>query len=112
MKWPASITIMRHDVSAYNALKIRRKKDSDYVRFETLYDKSERSAREQRELETLARVMHERYSLNRSDAKTPLEDCHSPTAEKVGRELQSLVHLPDVIFVSPYKRTKHTFKGL
>ncbi|MDP2598361.1 MAG: histidine phosphatase family protein [Candidatus Liptonbacteria bacterium] len=112
MKWPASITFMRHDVSSYNALKESRRRDPDYVRFEALYEKPELSATESRELETLARLMHERHSLHRSDADTSLVDCQSPTAAKVGQKLKNLIKLPDAIFVSPYKRTRHTFAGL
>lgn len=118
MKWPVELTIVRHDVSVFNAMKKRREADPDYKRMRELYDKDygNVSAKVQkREAAELLRLCHQltaRYGLKRGDWDTPLADPQSPLGQQVGRALPAHIKLPDVIYVSPYERTLHTLKGI
>ncbi|HEY1074627.1 MAG TPA: histidine phosphatase family protein [Patescibacteria group bacterium] len=108
IKWPASITLMRHAVSAYNDLKRQWVGDPDYERFVTLYNTDFHNPETLR----LARVIKSRYALGCSDADTPATKAGLEDALITGSRLHEVMELPTTIFVSPYKRTKQTLAAV
>ncbi len=108
MKWPQYLAMMRHDISAYNELKERKNKNFLYRRFLKKFEQDFSGE----ETKKLADVLWEKYRLGVGDHNTPLVDSESKKAESVGKKLRNEIELPDVIFVSPYERTKNTFEGL
>ena len=103
MKWPDSVTLVRHDRSVYNALRDKKKGSELYHRFLAAFEKDSNSD----ETKALALEVQEMFSLGMGDAETPLEDDEGRQAYDTGVALSS-GKTPDVIFVSPYKRTIHT----
>jgi probable phosphoglycerate mutase len=108
IKWPTWIKLIRHDVSAYNVLKEKKKGIELYQRFLEAYNRDKTAA----DTRALAQEVFEKLSLGVSDAKTPLADTEGRRAWEVGKALQKEGDLPDVIFVSPYLRTKLTLKNI
>ncbi len=109
MKWPASITMVRHGESAYNALRARKEKDPDYARFVALYSKDYTS----KECQDLAEEMWQRHRMPFSDYETPLSDKGCTQGFKTGAVLKDEVRFkPDVILVSPYLRTNQTLEEM
>src|SRR3989344_1855191 len=109
MKWPKWIMLIRHDRSAYNALKKQKKDDSLYKDFVEAFKANPAGVNTKQ----LAEQVFLRFSLDVSDANTPLDVGQGHGAHKTGDALREL-HCgpPDVIFVSPYIRTKDTLKFL
>lgn len=113
MKWPDQLTLVRHDISAFNAMKKRKEADPRHVRMRQLYEKLRPTVAERRELLRHAKYIQARYGLKKvGDWNTPLADATSPLGREVGARLPEFVALPDVIFVSPYIRTLDTLAGL
>ncbi len=115
MKWPNQLTLIRHDVSAFNAMKKAKEADPRHVRLRELYEKPDLTEGEHLELLECARYIQNRYGLKKvGDWNTPLADALSPLGKTVGERLAggNIVRLPDVIMVSPYVRTLDTLKGL
>jgi broad specificity phosphatase PhoE len=108
MKWPESLTLVRHDTSAYNALKSQKKQDPLYRSFQTIYEKNPDSDEARR----LAIEITEQYSLNVGDHDTPLAPKAGSQAKTVGEKLKDKIKLPDVIFVSPYLRAHLTLEKM
>jgi broad specificity phosphatase PhoE len=112
MKWPSSITLIRHGESAYNDL--RRLKDADplYREFKRAYDKRFGFTGTQE----LAQQISDKYSLGVSDYKTPLTPFGNKQTLTTGHALQRAAHngfpQPDVVFYSPYRRTEETLGGV
>ncbi|MFA6428354.1 MAG: histidine phosphatase family protein [Candidatus Buchananbacteria bacterium] len=108
MKWPQWLVLIRHDVSEHNVLKHQKAKDPTYQQFIKAFETEPES------LATveLARVIARKYALEVSDANTSLVDVESKNAKTVGVALKEKFDLPEVIFCSPYLRTRQTFKGL
>lgn len=107
MKWPSSLTLIRHDTSAYNILKDKKAGDEFYKEFRLTWKKDALSEKTR----ALAQIVYERFSLGVGDANTPLADNEGKQAFKVGVELSSGV-VPDVIFVSPYVRALLTLEHI
>lgn len=107
MKWPKYIALVRHDVSAYNQLKITRTKNADYQKFLEYYEKDPVCQK----TKALAEEMSELYRLTQGDHDTPLFN-DGVQAKIVGEKLKNEIELPDVIFVSPYLRTRETLKKI
>lgn len=107
MKWPSYVALVRHDVSAYNQLKITRSKDVDYQKFLELFDKDPECSKTKAMAEEMSRI----FSLGRGDHNTPLAN-DGIQAATVGANLKKEIDLPDVIFVSPYLRTRETLKKI
>jgi broad specificity phosphatase PhoE len=109
MKWPASITFIRHGQSAYNVLKEQKAMDPEYAEFKEAY----RQDHESEAVRLLARRMTERYALKTSDYETDLSDAGKQQSLVTGRRLQegaiAAYRKPDVVLVSPYLRTRRTF---
>ncbi len=108
MKWPLEVTFIRHDTSLYNAHKEKKYEDPLYQEFKREFEANPESKR----TVELAMQVWQEYGPEFSDANTPLEEASSPRAEIVGRKLASRIKEPNVIFCSPYLRTKHTLDGL
>ena len=107
MKWPSYITFVRHDISAYNQLKVNRAGNEDYQEFLSNFERNPGS----KKTRVLAEEMKDIYSLKVGDHNTPLAN-KGVQAKKVGINLKKELELPDVIFVSPYLRTKETLAKL
>ncbi len=109
MKWPASVTMIRHGESAYNALRAVKAKDPEYVAFLRAYDADYRSSESRR----LAEVIRSRHALTMSDYETPLSDKGREQAFKTGAELgRKGTFVPDIVLVSPYLRTRQTWEEM
>ena len=106
MKWPSSITLVRHDTSAYNVLKDKKKNDPLYKEFLEAYHHQRRSEKAR----ILALQVVEKFALNTSDADTPLAS-EGVQAYQTGIALNK-GKLPDVVFVSPYKRALLTLMSI
>jgi broad specificity phosphatase PhoE len=108
MKWPTSLLFVRHDVSAYNQLRQERERDPFYRQFmmEFELDPLAETTR------LIALEVNRRFALGVSDAETPLIQAESPLAVETGRRLREQEELPNVIFVSPYLRTRQTLAAL
>lgn len=107
IKWPKWIMLIRHDVSAYNVLKGVKEKDPLFQQFKKAWERDPESDR----TASLAREVNKKILRGMGDASTPLADVEARRAREVGKAL-SKGELPDVIFVSPYIRTKLTLAGL
>lgn len=107
MKWPLSVRLVRHDTSAYNVLKEKKLGDPLYQEF--LAARKENSASEK--TKALALQVWQKFALGTSDADTPLADPEGVQAYQTGIALSS-GQIPDVIFVSPYKRALLTLKHI
>ena len=112
MKWPSELTLIRHGQSAYNALRDEKEKDQDYLRFKNLYGRdAANNFNFTPETIALAAELHKRYRPAVGDEKTPLTELGHKQSYKTGRAL-SATTLPEVIFISPYLRTKQTLAGI
>lgn len=109
MKWPSSLTLVRHDVSQYNVLREVKAQDSLHQEFVRQFELDPSSQRTRE----LALQVQERFALRVRDASTPLLDPTAERAYKVGRGLARRQHpKPDVVHVSPYIRTQVTWGSL
>lgn len=109
MKWPSEVILIRHDVSAFNALREKKRDDPLYKEFLKEWGQDYTSGRTC----VLATMMKEKYALGVDDADTPLKprdgECR---ARQTAQRLMETHALPDVIFVSPYRRAAETFSRL
>jgi broad specificity phosphatase PhoE len=108
MKWPTQLVLVRHAESAYNILREKKAQDPEYQEFKRLYEENFESPKTRK----LAVIMHDRYSLGVSDAKTPITEAGSTMALTTGMLISAEIELPDVVFVSPYLRTEETFSQM
>lgn len=100
--------MVRHDISIYNVLRSEKEKDPRYKEFLLCFDKEPFGAR----TTELAKILWKKFRLRVGDHDTPLVDSESKNSEVVGSQLKKELALPDIIFVSPYKRTESTLEGL
>lgn len=108
MKWPEYLCLLRHDRSTYNDSKQRKAQDVAYQRFVELFEQNPDSL----ETHRMARAMHQRWSLNIGDHNTPLSKGAGRQALITGQKLKTELELPDVIYVSPYLRTRTTLEQM
>jgi broad specificity phosphatase PhoE len=110
MKWPELMLLIRHDVSAYNLLKGRKSKSPLYQEFLRTFQSHPDSDK----VRALAIAVQQEFALGVGDAETPLEDLEAKRAMEVGIVLSERYEdeTPDVIFVSPYRRTRLTLAGI
>jgi broad specificity phosphatase PhoE len=109
MKWPTELLLIRHAESAYNRLKQAKEDDAEYVRFRQMFE-NDRSCPE---LHSLASTLYKRHALGCSDRNTPITPKGEEQARMTGRKMrESGVVCPDVVFVSPYRRTEQTLRIL
>ncbi|QQS23236.1 histidine phosphatase family protein [bacterium] len=120
MIWPAELNLVRHGQSNYNILKALKAADPDYQVFKRLYNRWDARCEKgdwmreppKSELVELAIQMRKKYSLGCSDPETPLTEMGIWQAQQTGKALAEFIEIPDVIFVSPYKRTWQTFENV
>ena len=107
---PRSLCLIRHDISEYNLLHERKSADKLYSEFVKAFEQDFQSE----QCRHLAEEVRKKYSFGISDHKTTLADKEAALSFKVGQELaaESDGELPDVIFVSPYRRALLTLGGL
>lgn len=108
MKWPKSITLIRHGQSAYNALRDTKRNDPEYERFRKAFNKDFRSP----ETLELAELMRARYALSVGDYETSLTEEGNKQALVTGQKLAATSSVPYVIFYSPYIRVRDTLQGI
>lgn len=109
MKWPLSLTIIRHGQSAYNVLRDKKKADPEYQEFVKWFDSDKQV---NGKMMQRAMDLQKRYSTGVSDYDTPLTEEGQRQATETGKHILNNVPMPDVIFISPYKRTRATFEWL
>lgn len=107
MKWPKQVMLIRHDTSAYNLLNDKKKENSLYQEFLKYFAKDPNGYHTQ----DLARRVQAMFSLRTGDARTELADKEGKQAYATGKGLSS-GKIPDIIFVSPYKRTMMTLEHI
>ncbi len=111
MKWPETLTVVRHGESAYNALKKAREQDPRYADFKRAFNRRRKNPE-------VAKAMAEElvrdgtFSLGVGDHDTPLSEKGHEQARITGKKLAKMIDLPDVIFVSPYERTRETLASM
>lgn len=108
MKWVEWLMAIRHEKSAFNALRERKARDPEYQRFVAAFDANQDLAL----IQELARRIADRFRLNVSDADTPLASDEITQAEQTGAALRREFDAPHVIHVSPYQRTLLTLEHL
>lgn len=104
MKWPETLTLIRHDESGYNRSKKEKESDVLYSSFKRAYNKNPDSDEARR----LAIDVVGKYSVLVGDHNTPLAPDAGWQAKEMAQNLKLLVPIPDIIFVSPYERTHRT----
>lgn len=116
MKWPKSLVFIRHGESEYNALKTRKNELPYHKEFIDLYEKDLAAAEDESwpsgKLQEMARELWRETRLAISDYDTPLTEAGKSQAVETGTRLSKTATLPDVIYVSPYLRTRQTLAGL
>lgn len=104
MKWPFSLTLVRHGQSAYNILKNKKLQDDDYQTFLREFKRNSQSE----ETKYLTDLLQAKYQLEIGDYNTPLTDEGLRQAFVTGQNLSDVAPRPDVIFHSPYLRATET----
>lgn len=116
MKWPATLTFIRHGESTYNAAKKLKRESQAYQEFRSRFDQEFARAKNvdwpSAELREMAESIWKEFRPVHGDYETPLTDEGHYQAEATGKQLESLIPVPDVIYVSPYLRTQQTLEGL
>lgn len=116
MKWPTSLTFIRHGESEYNALKAKKKGITEYEEFVELFHKEFAMARDEHwpseRLIEYAKKIWDEFRLESADYDIEMTDIGRAQARKTGEALQGSSLLPDIIFVSPYLRTRQTLEEM
>lgn len=116
MKWPNTLTIIRHGESAYNIAKVRKHEDKEYQKFSVLFQKEYEKAVDDKwpskKLILLAKKVWKKYKIEYRDYNTPLTEAGFKQAAATGASLKKLISIPTVVYFSPYLRTRETLKGL
>ncbi|HXK40436.1 MAG TPA: phosphoglycerate mutase family protein, partial [Candidatus Paceibacterota bacterium] len=119
MKWPTIVAFVRHGESAYNVLKkIKKDGNSAYGAFEKRFWPEYEAAQDEtwvsEELRALAIAARKELvdTFSKGDYMTPMTEEGIRQAVATGRHLLEHISLPDVIYVSPYLRTRQTLEGL
>jgi broad specificity phosphatase PhoE len=111
MKWPETLTLVRHDVSAFNDANRRKEADPVFQDFKQAFAQDHTSTR----TKSLAAYIRANYALGYGDHNTPLAaipEGKTSRSEIMASALKKLMPLPDVVFVSPYLRTKQTLERM
>lgn len=109
MKWPTSLTLIRHGQSAYNVLRTQKQQDPEYQQLQKLYANGDDGI----EARVIAAKIKRKYSLGVGDYETPLTPEGEMQAAITGAKLlEAGTSLPDVIIYSPYLRTRETMDFL
>lgn len=105
MKWPESITIIRHGQSQYNILREKKAEDPEYQEFIRAFERDYRSL-ETRSLASAVLKKHPPIG----DYDTLLTEEGREQSRRVGEALLKVAALPDIIFCSPYRRAVQTLE--
>jgi broad specificity phosphatase PhoE len=113
IKGPSELISIRHALSEFNQMDERRHSDPKHQNFVEAFNADPHSSATRK----LAQEELQRYFLTSSDPDTPIAKGQENRIRRVGQELQKFFHIrgdrfPDVIFVSPYLRTRQTLKFL
>ncbi|MDE2025698.1 MAG: histidine phosphatase family protein [Patescibacteria group bacterium] len=108
MKWPASVTLVRHAESEYNAEKKTLRQERLYRAFSKAYDRNPLSF----QTFVLAKLVDLRHPARRADFSTSLALGAGEKAQKMASVLKTQIPIPDVVFVSPLTRTQQTFEWM
>lgn len=108
MKWPEILTLVRHDVSAYNVLRELKSQDALYLKFLAFFKEDPWGE----DTKYLASLIQSKFALGSSDAKTPLADLDNQRAKQTGQRLKATIELPHVVIRSPYDRARRTHERL
>jgi broad specificity phosphatase PhoE len=111
MKWPNTLTVIRHGQSAYNELKGLKEGDPLYAEFKRAHNRRKKDPDTARRLAEQL-IQDGTLILGCGDHDTRLTQIGEQQAETTGSRLSELIGLPDVIFVSPYLRTHQTLGKL
>jgi broad specificity phosphatase PhoE len=107
MKWPNTLTVVRHGESEYNILKRLKEQDPLYQEFKSAYSRRQKDPKTVRKLaKTL--LAKDGLVIGVGDFETQLTAKGLEQAKKTAIELKKRIPLPDVVLVSPYERTKQT----
>lgn len=107
MKWPEELMLIRHAQSEYNALKDKKKNNFVYIKFLELWENDPDS----QEAKDLAKEVQRKFALGCSDYETPLDSIGRGQALRAGSNLRKAeICEPDIIYVSPYRRTRETLE--
>ncbi len=116
MKWPLTLTFIRHGESAYNSRVDHKHEDPDYQEFSTLFSTEFNEAKDidwaSPRLRGLARAILAKDTIPLNDYDTPLTETGRIQARRTGEQLATLAPLPDVVYVSTYLRTRQTLEML
>ncbi|MDD5290141.1 MAG: histidine phosphatase family protein [Patescibacteria group bacterium] len=108
MKWPKQLLLIRHGESTYNEAKKLKQESQLYQTFVWAWNKNYTSIL----TKTLAHLVLKSFPGTMNDETTALTAEGKKQAQIIGAALKNKVLLPDVIFVSPYPRTKQTLKNM
>lgn len=108
MKWPKSVTLIRHDESEYNVLKRVKKESILYQEFISEFDKNPTSKKTTQLALKLKDILH----IGKGDHNTPLAPGAGHQATDMAKALKKQVDIPDIVFISPYERTTKTFEKM
>lgn len=108
LKWPRRLDLIRHGQSEYNQAKDRQHQQPLYKAFLDEYAKDAHSHQSRQ----LAEQLVEEYADLASDHQTKITEAGHEAILKSGRYMAEQGELPNVIFVSPYLRTKQTLQLL
>ena len=108
MKWPSNLVIIRHGLSTYNDLRNQKAEDLEYREFKKQFARDHRSP----ETRVLAESIRKRFALGVSDFETPLSMAGWEQSYRLGSRLNAAAPAPDVIYISPYRRTRQTLAGM
>jgi len=111
MKWPNTVTAIRHGESDYNVLKAAKNADPKYRDFKRAFNRRKKDPETAKALaEELMRLGS--FVLGVGDHGTALTDKGVKQAQETGKNLSKIIELPDVVFVSPYDRTHQTLDNI
>ncbi len=105
MKWPNTLTLVRHGQSEYNVLRAKKDADPLYQEFKKMFRRNHTSSQTRH----LAEQVRHKFALGVSDYETLLTKEGRRQALATGRELKKHIRTPEVVFISPYLRTRNTF---
>lgn len=107
--WPRQIDFVRHAQSSYNRLRALQQDQPLYRAFEEEFAKNPDS----KHTKQLAEQLRAEYQQIAGDSHSEITSEGRQQMKRVGQAMAAKSEkLPDIIFVSPYKRTKQSLAGL
>lgn len=108
MKAPESLTLIRHDESAFDDKRREWRKHPLFEAFIEAYNKNPASDEALR----YAQEFKDWFDWDHGEHNIPLGESDGIHAEAMAGNLRDLIKFPDVIYVSPYDRTKLTLERM